>query len=119
VYGSMSARGVATARGPTVARRCAAVIAALAAVAALAPGAFAQRDPYPHEFLQNNMGYCAPYLAQLQLPDGRRVRPFLNDLLRTLTAQGFEGQRNLGDFYSDKARSQTDQQCIDRTGGTS
>jgi hypothetical protein len=101
-----------------MARRLAAASAGLLAALALAAPALADRDPYPHEFVQNNMGYCAPYLAQLELPNGEHVRPFLNDLLRDLTAQGFEGQQNLGDFYSDKARSETDQQCINRIGGT-
>ncbi len=91
--------------------------AALLAASVVAAPAFADRDPYPHDFKQNNMGYCAPYLAQLELPTGEHVRPFLNHLLQDLTAQGFEGEKNLGDFYSDKARSDTDQQCIDRTGG--
>jgi hypothetical protein len=94
------------------------VVTAFATAAVIVQGAIADRAAYPHEFKQNNMGYCAPYLAQLELPNGERVRPFLNHLLQDLTAMGFEGQKNLGDFYSDKARSETDEQCIDRTGGT-
>ena len=94
-------------------------LAAFVGAVALVPAgsALADRDPYPHEF-HNNMGYCAPFLAQERLPSGEAVRPFLNHLLQDLTAIGFEGQENLGDFYSDKARSDTDQACINRTGGT-
>lgn len=99
-------------------RRTVAACAAVGAALCGSQSSMADRGAFPHEFLQNNMGYCAPYLAQLDLPNGDPVRPFLNDLLRTLTATGFEGPKNLGDFYSDKARSETDQQCINRVGGT-
>ena len=86
------------------------------AVAVFAGGAWADRDPFPHEFKQNNMGYCAPYLAQLTLPDGTRVRPFINHTLQDATAgdASFEGSKNLGDFYNDKAQSTTDTQCLAR-----
>ncbi len=54
---------------------------AMATVALVALSAFASpvaaREPYPHEF-HHNMGYCAPYLAQLRLPDGSPVRPWIN-----------------------------------------
>jgi len=80
-----------------------------------APTAVAARDPYPHEF-HHNMGYCAPYLAQLRLPDGQAVRPWINHLLQDLTSAGtFEGQRNVGDLYSDRARSEDDQACLARS----
>ena len=98
-------------------QRAAIAAATFVAALGLVQGAAADRGPYPHEFLQNNMGYCAPYLAQLDLGNGEAVRPFLNHLLQDLTAMGFEGQKNLGDFYSDKARSETDVQCINRVGG--
>ena len=76
--------------------------------------ASADRDPYPHEF-HKNMGYCAPYLAQLELPNGDAVRPWINHLIHDLTAAGvFEGQKNVGDLYSDRARSDTDRQCLAR-----
>lgn len=80
--------------------------------------AWADRDPYPHEF-HHNMGYCAPYLAQQRLPDGQAVRPWINHLVQGLTAGDaeFEGQKNLGDFYSDKARNEDDQLCLRRSGG--
>ncbi len=86
------------------------------AALALAGGARADGDPYPHEFKQNNMGYCAPYLAQLTLPDGTRVRPFINHVIQDATAgdASFEGSKNLGDFYNDKAQSTTDTQCLAR-----
>jgi hypothetical protein len=81
---------------------------------AASPAARAERDPYPHEF-HHNMGYCAPYLAQLQTPGGDRVRPTINHLLHALTTgQTFEGQRNVGDLYSDRARSEQDQLCLAR-----
>jgi hypothetical protein len=91
--------------------------AAAVAVAALvlAGSASADREPFPHEF-HNNMGYCAPFLAQLDLPNGDPVRPFVNQLIHDLT-QGdasFDGQKNVGDLYSDRARSETDRQCIAR-----
>ncbi len=73
------------------------------------------REPFPHEF-HHNMGYCAPYLAQLRLPDGSPVRPWINHLIHDLTTQfgSFEGQKNVGDLYSDRARSETDQNCVAR-----
>lgn len=76
----------------------------------------AAREPYPHEF-HHNMGYCAPYLAQLRLPDGAPVRPWINHLVHDLTMQfgSFEGQKNVGDLYSDRARSETDQTCVARS----
>ncbi len=76
----------------------------------------AAREPYPHEF-HHNMGYCAPYLAQLRLPDGSPVRPWINHLIHDLTTQfgSFEGQKNVGDLYSDRARSETDQTCVARS----
>jgi len=80
-----------------------------------APPALADRDPFPHDF-HHNMGYCAPFLAQQRLPTGDPVRPFINHLVQDLTAgdASFEGQKNLGDLYSDRARSETDQQCVPR-----
>jgi len=80
-----------------------------------APPALADRDPFPHDF-HHNMGYCAPFLAQQRLPTGDPVRPFINHLVRDLTAgdASFDGQKNLGDLYSDRARSETDQQCVPR-----
>jgi hypothetical protein len=95
-------------------------IAALMIVGALTFGqpAMGDDDPYPHEF-HNNMGYCAPYLAQLRTPTGDPVRPFINHLIQDLTAgdASFEGQKNVGDLYSDRARSQEDQECVQRSGG--
>lgn len=90
--------------------------ATLAASAALAATALADREPFPHDF-HNNMGYCAPFLAQLRLPDGSPVRPFINHVIQDLTSGGqtFEGQRNVGDLYSDRARSETDTTCVPRT----
>lgn len=78
-------------------------------------GSALAREPYPHDF-HRNMGYCAPFLAQQRLPDGSPVRPFINHLIQDLTAGdgSFEGQRNLGDLYSDRARSETDQNCLAR-----
>ena len=94
------------------------VLTGLVAVVALALSqpAGAERDDYPHEFKQNNMGYCAPYLAQQRLPNGDPVRPFVNHLIQDLTAgdSSFEGSKNLGDLYSDRARSEDDQQCLAR-----
>lgn len=89
---------------------------AAVALAASAPAA-ADRDPFPHDF-HRNMGYCAPYLAQQRLPDGSPVRPFVNRTIHDLTAGGleFEGQRNVGDLYSDRARSETDSTCAPRSG---
>ena len=89
------------------------VIVAALLVAAAPVGA---REPYPHEF-NRNMGYCAPYLAQLRLPDGSPVRPWINHLIRDLTQEfgSFEGQKNVGDLYSDRARSETDTSCIARS----
>jgi hypothetical protein len=77
--------------------------------------ALADRDPYPHDFHQN-MGYCAPFLAQQRLPNGDQVRPFINHIVQGLTKgdASFEGSENLGDFYSDKARETDDQQCLAR-----
>ncbi len=85
------------------------LVAGLSAAAAPA-GA---REPFPHEF-HHNMGYCAPYLAQLRLPDGSPVRPWINHLIHDLTSEfgSFEGQKNVGDLYSDRARSVTDQNCV-------
>lgn len=78
------------------------------------PSASADREPFPHEF-KHNMGYCAPYLAQERLPNGAPVRPFVNHLIRDLTAAGsFEGQKNVGDLYSDRARDEQDRQCMAR-----
>jgi hypothetical protein len=89
--------------------------AVLATNVAVAAPAFADRDPFPHDF-HHNMGYCAPYLAQLTLPDGSPVRPFINHVIQDLTTgQTFEGQKNLGDLYSDRARSETDTTCLPRT----
>jgi hypothetical protein len=87
----------------------------VAAALGIVGSAAADREPYPHEF-HNNMGYCAPYLAQLDLPNGDAVRPFINHLIHDLTAGDatFEGQKNVGDLYSDRARSETDQQCVAR-----
>lgn len=83
---------------------------------AFAGTAAADRDPFPHDF-HHNMGYCAPFLAQLDLPNGDPVRPFINHLLHDLTAgdMSFEGQKNLGDLYSDRARSETDMTCVARS----
>jgi hypothetical protein len=81
------------------------------------PAAQAERSPYPHEFTQNNMGYCAPFLAQLRTPwDGSPVRPFINHTVQEATKGDgtFDGQRNLGDLYSDRARSETDRLCLPR-----
>ena len=77
--------------------------------------ALADRDPFPHEF-HKNMGYCAPFLAQQRLPNGDQVRPFINHLVQDLTAgdASFEGSKNLGDLYSDRARDEEDQQCLAR-----
>lgn len=95
-------------------RRIAVALATGASLTAASP-ALADRDPYPHEF-HHNMGYCAPYLAQQRLPDGSPVRPFINHLVQDLTTDAlFEGQRNLGDLYSDRARSETDQACVARS----
>lgn len=89
--------------------------ATLGAAIALATPALASREPFPHDF-HHNMGYCAPYLAQLQLPDGSPVRPFINHVIQDLTTgQTFEGQKNVGDLYSDRARSETDMTCVPRT----
>lgn len=78
--------------------------------------ASAERDPFPHDF-HHNMGYCAPFLAQLDLPNGDPVRPFINHTIHDLTAgdASFEGQKNVGDLYSDRARSETDTQCVARS----
>lgn len=79
-----------------------------------APSAVTARDPFPHEF-RHNMGYCAPYLAQLRQPDGSAVRPFINHTIHDLTREGaFLGQKNVGDLYSDRARSEEDQNCLPR-----
>lgn len=78
------------------------------------PVSAAAREPFPHEF-HRNMGYCAPYLAQLRLPDGSAVRPFINHTIRDLTSDGpFLGQTNVGDLYSDRARSEEDRNCLPR-----
>src|SRR5215203_3362065 len=83
---------------------------------AFAGTASADRAPFPHDFRQN-MGYCAPFLAQLDLPNGDPVRPFINHLLQDLTAGelSIEGQKNVGDLYSDRARSETDMTCVARS----
>jgi hypothetical protein len=95
-------------------RRLTTVGVVLVASLSAAPTAFADRDPYPHEF-HHNMGYCAPYLAQVLTPSGERARPWINHLLRDLTRGGeFEGQRNVGDLYSDRARDEQDQNCVAR-----
>ena len=80
-----------------------------------APPALADRDPFPHDF-HHNMGYCAPFLAQQRLPTGDPVRPWINHVVQDLTAGDatFEGYENLGGLYSDRARSETDQQCVPR-----
>jgi hypothetical protein len=99
-------------------RRLAPVVGAVVALAlGAAQPASADRQPFPHEFHQN-MGYCAPFLAQARLPNGDPVRPFINHLLQDLTAGDltFEGQKNVGDLYSDRARSEEDQQCVARSG---
>jgi hypothetical protein len=77
--------------------------------------ALADRDPYPHDF-HKHMGYCAPFLAQERLPNGDHARPFINHTVQQLTKgdASFEGYKNLGDFYSDKAREEDDQQCLAR-----
>jgi hypothetical protein len=95
-------------------RTIATAFAALAVSATWTSVAAADRQPYPHDF-NHNMGYCAPYLAQLTTPQGERVRPFINHLLQDLTQSGtFEGQRNVGDLYGDRARSETDLACVAR-----
>ncbi len=93
----------------------AAVVVVGAAFAAAGPAA-ADRSPFPHEF-HHNMGYCAPFLAQLDLPNGDPVRPFINHLIHDLTAGdgSFDGQTNVGDLYSDRARSATDTACVARS----
>lgn len=102
-------------------RHARALIAALVVVGALAVAGTAAAEsnngPYPHDFKQNNMGYCAPYLAQSRLPDGSPVRPWINHIVQDLTAgdQSWLGYDNLGDFASSKAQSTTDTQCIQRT----
>ncbi len=89
-------------------------VVSVAALGSVTP-AVAGRDPYPHAF-RHNMGYCAPYLAQQRLPDGQAVRPWINHLLHDLTSSGsFEAQKNVGDFYSDKARNDEDQVCVARS----
>lgn len=95
-------------------RTAAAAVVTLAALG-VAGTAAAERESFPHAF-HNNMGYCAPFLAQLNLPNGDAVRPWINQLLRDLTAgdASFEGQKNVGDLYSDRARSETDTQCLPR-----
>jgi hypothetical protein len=93
-----------------------AVPAALVAAAFAFPAnAAADRGPYPHDFNQN-MGYCAPYLAQLRLPDGSPVRPFINHTVQNLTQgdQTWLGFENFGDFAGAKAHSTTDTQCLQR-----
>lgn len=90
-------------------------IVVLGAAVLAAPAAVAAREPYPHDF-NRNMGYCAPFLAQLRLPTGDPVRPWINHTLHDLTSAGlFEGQKNVGDLYSDRARSETDTQCLARS----
>ena len=85
-----------------------------AALVLAVPGAAAAREPFPHEF-HRNMGYCAPFLAQLRLPDGSAVRPFINHTIHDLTRDGpFLGQTNVGDLYSDRARSEEDMNCLPR-----
>lgn len=98
-----------------------ALVAAGVVTASLGMAGVAAADsshgPYPHDFTQNNMGYCAPYLAQLELPDGSPVRPWINHTVQDLTAgdQSWLGYDNVGDFASSKAQSTTDTQCIQRT----
>jgi hypothetical protein len=83
-------------------------------VLAVGQTALAERDPYPHEF-HRNMGYCAPYLAQLRSPNGDPVRPFINRAIHELTRDGdFEGYKNVGGLYSARARSTDDQNCLPR-----
>lgn len=82
---------------------------------ACAPAAQAERADYPHAFTQNNMGYCAPYLAQQRTPwDGSPVRPWINHTVQDLIEQygAFRGYTTLGALYADKARSQDDRACI-------
>ena len=95
-------------------RTALAAVGGVLALAFASPAA-ADRDPYPHEF-HNNMGYCAPFLAQQRLPNGDPVRPFINHVIQDATAgaASFEGSKNLGDFYNDKARNEEDQQCLAR-----
>ncbi len=88
---------------------------ALGAAMLAAPATAAAREPFPHEF-KHNMGYCAPYLAQLRLPNGDAVRPFINHTIHDLTRDGpFLGQKNVGDLYSDRARSDEDTNCLQRS----
>lgn len=95
-------------------RRVMTAVVMVIALLTVVPSASADRDPYPHEF-RHNMGYCAPYLAQLRLPDGSAVRPWINHLIHELTSSGaFEGQRNVGDLYSDRARDEQDRLCLAR-----
>jgi hypothetical protein len=93
-------------------RRLAAI--GLGAALLAAPATAAAREPFPHEF-KHNMGYCAPFLAQLRLPSGDAVRPFINQTIHDLTRDGpFLGQKNVGDLYSDRARSEEDTNCLQR-----
>jgi hypothetical protein len=86
----------------------------LATLLLAAPTAASAHEPFPHEF-HRNMGYCAPYLAQLRLPDGSAVRPFVNHTIHDLTRdEPFLGQKNVGDLYSDRARSEEDRNCLPR-----
>ena len=100
----------------TMALRRLAVAGGVLAALGTASSAFADAPDYPHEF-HHNMGYCAPFLARQRLPNGDPVRPFINHLIQDLTAGDgtFEGQKNLGDLYSDRARSEEDQQCLARS----
>jgi hypothetical protein len=94
-------------------RRSVAALTLGALVLAVPPAAVA-REPFPHEF-HHNMGYCAPYLAQLRLPNGDPVRPFINHTIQDMTRDGpFLGQENVGDLYSDRARSEEDTNCLPR-----
>ena len=101
-------------------RHARALLAALVVAGALtvvgAAGADSNNGPYPHDFHQNNMGYCAPYLAQSTLPDGSPVRPFINHTVQDLTAgdQSWLGYDNFGAFASARAQSTTDTQCLQR-----
>ena len=98
-----------------------AIVAAFAAATALSAAGAARAEsnngPYPHEFKQNNMGYCAPYLATLRLPDGSPVRPFINHTVQEMTAgdKSWLGWDNFGDFVKSKAQSTDDTQCLQRT----
>jgi hypothetical protein len=97
-------------------RTAVALLVAVSTLCWLVQPALAERGDYPHDFTQNNMGYCAPYLAQQELPNGDNARPFINHVIQDATHgdASFEGSKNLGDFYNDKARSEDDQRCLAR-----